>query len=142
MIDELKKIIAQLEEMVAVLEDNRYTPSEPTGWDDIRNFTRDEFACRCGCGADDISLVTVKVAQRVRDHFNAPVIVSSGVRCPTHNARVGGVQNSRHLAGHATAMDFCVKGHSANEVLSYVNEQPEVVYAYAIDGNYVHMDMG
>jgi uncharacterized protein YcbK (DUF882 family) len=81
----------------------------------------------------------IRVADRVREHFGKPITVSSGRRCANHNARVGGVANSRHLSGKA--MDFCVSGKSASQVLEYVQKQPEIRYAYAIDDSYVHMDV-
>lgn len=118
-------------------------PQEPeTGdfWAGIPNFRRREFACKCGCGFDDIDQGLVSVIQRVRDHFGGPGIVSSGCRCPEHNARVGGKANSRHLRGRA--VDFSIRGRNSQEVLAYVQQQPEIRYSYAIDGSYVHMDVG
>jgi hypothetical protein len=38
-------------------------------------------------------------------------------------------------------MDFCVRGKTAAQVLAYVQKQPEIRYAYAINGSYVHMDV-
>jgi uncharacterized protein YcbK (DUF882 family) len=38
-------------------------------------------------------------------------------------------------------MDFRISGKKAAEVLEYVQSLPEVRYAYAIDSNYVHMDV-
>jgi hypothetical protein len=38
-------------------------------------------------------------------------------------------------------MDFCIKGKSATELLAYVQKQPEIRYAYAIDSRFVHMDI-
>ena len=113
-------------------------------WGDIRYFKREEFQCRCGgkyCDGfpAEPSETLVRLAERVREHFGAPAIVSSGVRCPTHNAKVGGVSGSRHLSG--TAMDFCVAGIPARQVLEYVHAQPETRYAYDIDGLYLHMDV-
>ena len=108
-------------------------------WDDIKYFKKAEFRCKCGCGADKMEETLIRVADRVREHFGKPVTVSSGRRCSTHNARVGGVSNSRHLSGKA--MDFCVSGKSAAQVLEYVQKQPEIRYAYAIDSGYVHMDV-
>jgi uncharacterized protein YcbK (DUF882 family) len=81
----------------------------------------------------------IRVADRVREHFGRPMQVTSGRRCANHNARVGGVSNSRHLSGKA--MDFCVVGKTAAQVLDYVKSQPEIRYTYAIDGTYVHMDV-
>lgn len=37
-------------------------------------------------------------------------------------------------------MDFRVKGKTSAQVLTYVKTLP-IRYAYAIDGNYVHMDV-
>lgn len=108
-------------------------------WDDIKYFKKSEFRCKCGCGSDSMNETLIRVADRVREHFGKPITVSSGRRCANHNARVGGVANSRHLSGKA--MDFCVKGKTASQVLTYVQKQPEIRYAYAIDGNYVHMDV-
>lgn len=121
------------------------TPTAPTSgdwWDDIQYFGRHEFACKCGkCGGFPVEPKEklIKVADRTRKHFGSKIDVSSGVRCKTHNANVGGKSGSRHLSGKA--MDFTVHGKSANEVLKYVQKQPEIRYAYAINNNYVHMDI-
>ena len=111
-------------------------------WADIRHFSRKEFACKCGnCGGfpAEPEERLVRTADRLRTYFDAPVLVSSGVRCQTHNANVGGVAGSRHLTGKA--MDFRVEGKPSAEVLNYVNRQPEIRYAYAIDSCFVHMDV-
>ena len=81
----------------------------------------------------------VKAADKVREHFGNPTTVSSGIRCTQHNAAVGGVSNSRHLQGKA--IDFSVSGFSASQVLPYVQSLPEIRYAYAINSNYIHMDI-
>ena len=57
-------------------------------WQDIRYFQRAEFRCPCGrCGGfpAEPSEALVKLADRVRAHFDAPATVSSGVRCQAHN---------------------------------------------------------
>jgi len=38
-------------------------------------------------------------------------------------------------------MDFSVNGVSGSTLLSYVQNQPEIRYAYLINGNWVHMDI-
>lgn len=110
-------------------------------WDDIKYFKKSEFRCKCGCGADEMNETLIRVADRTREHFGSPITVSSGRRCASHNARVGGVSNSRHATNPGKAMDFCVKGKNSATVLAYVQKQPEIRYAYAIDGSYVHMDV-
>lgn len=108
-------------------------------WDSIKYFKKKEFACQCGCGASDMEEKLVKTADKVRGYFGNTINVSSGRRCSTHNAKVGGVSNSRHLTGKA--MDFCVSGMSASMVLTYVQKLPEIRYAHAIDESFVHMDI-
>ena len=113
-------------------------------WERVKYFGRGEFMCNCGgkyCDGfpAEPNPILVTVADRVRGHFGAEAFVSSGVRCQQHNTNVGGVMGSRHLTGKA--MDFCVSGKMAAEVLEYVLAQPEIRYAYDIDGRYVHMDV-
>ena len=109
----------------------------------IKHFKRVEFACKCGKYCDgyptEMKQIVVEVADRIREHFGKPVIVSSGVRCTQHNKNVGGVSNSRHLYGKA--MDICVQGVPSSTLLAYIKQQPEIAYTYAIDSNYCHMDI-
>lgn len=42
-----------------------------------------------------------EMLERVRSTLDAPVIVTSGFRCPTLNRAVGGVTSSDHAQGHA-----------------------------------------
>lgn len=111
-------------------------------WKNIQYFERSEFACKCGkCGGfpKEPQEKLIKVADRTRKYFGKPATVSSGVRCTTHNVNVGGVSNSRHLSGKA--MDFSIQGVGGNTLLAYVQKQPEIRYAYVIEGNWVHMDI-
>lgn len=111
-------------------------------WSGIRYFTRQEFACKCGkCGGfpTEPDRALVQLADDVREHFGAPMIPSSGVRCAAHNANVGGVSGSRHLSGKA--LDFCIRGKSAAQILAFVQRDPRTRYAYAIDTSFVHMDV-
>lgn len=108
-------------------------------WDGIKYFRKAEFACKCGCGASEMNEKLIKTADKVREHFGKPITVSSGRRCATYNANVGGVSNSRHLSGKG--MDFCVEGVPSATVLAYVQKLPEIRYSYAINENYVHMDV-
>ena len=108
-------------------------------WDTVKYFTPSEFSCKCGCAcATQVEPTLLRLADAVRSHFDAPCIVSSGIRCEKHNKAVGGVSGSRHLTGKA--MDFRIQGKTALETLSFVQTLP-IRYAYAIDKNYVHMDV-
>lgn len=122
------------------------TNSNQTGtfWDSIKYFKREEFRCKCGgryCNGYPVEPdeKLIRLAEKVREHFNAPVTVSSGIRCEKHNASVGGVANSKHRLGKA--MDFSVRGISSSMVDAYVGSLTGVSYHYCIDGNYIHMDV-
>ena len=112
-------------------------------WRSIRHFSKKEFACKCGRYCDgypaQMQRSVVELADRAREELKGAGFVSSGLRCSRHNTNVGGVSNSRHLSGKA--IDMRVEGKSARQTLAWVQKQPEVRYAYAIDANYVHMDV-
>lgn len=127
-----------------------WKPDDETGngnneafWDEIEFFDRSEFKCTCnGRGCNGFPAEPrerlVRNAEAARKHFGRPAIVSSGVRCQLRNSELpGSAANSLHLTGRA--MDFCIFGVSAAQLLAYVKTLSEVHEAYAIDGSYVHM---
>ena len=82
------------------------------------NFKIKEFACKDG--SDTIVLHTdfiVDKLQRIRNHFNKPIIINSAYRNPAHNKKVGGASTSYHVKGRA--FDIVVKDVSPNEVAKY-----------------------
>ena len=119
-------------------------PGTGTWWDGIRYFSREEpyIGCSCGrCGGFPVepSEKLMRLADSVRAAAGRPMVPTSTVRCRAHNKAVGGVENSRHLEGKA--MDFSIRGWSADRTLALVWQQKDVRYAYAIDGPHVHMDI-
>lgn len=81
-----------------------------TFWDDIEFFTREEFRCQCKgryCNGFPVEPdeKMVRTVVEIRRRLGVPVSIvdagGSGVRCPVHNANVGGVANSEHLYGRA-----------------------------------------
>ena len=87
--------------------------------DITKNFSRAEFACKCGCGMDNISPLLVEYLQMIRDHFDAQITVNSGLRCPAYNKRVGGAKASQHMLGKAA--DITVKGVKPRKVAEYAD---------------------
>ncbi len=81
-------------------------------------FTRDEFACNCGCGFATVDAELLQLVTVVREHFNAPVTINSGCRCEEYNAKIGGANNSKHKQG--IAADIVVKGVSAADVYEFI----------------------
>ena len=122
--------------------------SEDIWWEGIQYFKKTEFACKCGqyhspyCDGypHKIQRQLVEIAERARHHFGQPIDIVSGLRCEQHNTDCGGVYNSQHKYGEAA--DVYVYNVSQNTVLDWFLSQPDVRYAYAIDGaSSVHYDI-
>ena len=107
--------------------------------DITKNFSRKEFACKCGCGFDDVEESLVRLLQRLRSHYKASITVTSSCRCYAHNKAVGGSKGSRHLAG--TAADIVVKGVPAREVCAYVDSKYKSTLGIGCYSNFTHIDM-
>jgi len=67
-----------------------------------------------------------QLMERIRAHFNKPVVVHCWYRSPAHNKKVGGKPHSYHLRGLAT--DFHVQGFESTagnrQVQNTLNAQP------------------
>lgn len=76
------------------------------------SFKPTEFRCTCGhCTGypSYMRQVELKNLQKIRDHYDRPMIVTSGLRCKhANNASSGSIQNSLHLVGRAC--DFYMAG--------------------------------
>jgi len=92
-----------------------------------KNFHLDEFKCGCTrlykpntqseyCGGLAIvQPVLVEKLQELRDRFGAPVVITSGYRCPAYNRKViKGSEMSWHMSGDAA--DIWVRGVNVLEV--------------------------
>ena len=84
-----------------------------------QNFSRIEFACKCGCGFDTADHETVNILQEVADEFGEQVKITSGCRCYKHNKAVGGSTTSQHLYGRAA--DIQVKNVDAAAVYEFLD---------------------
>lgn len=113
-------------------------------WDEIEYFTREELRCKCGgryCDGfpAEPQEMAVRLADRARKHFGRPAHNVSFLRCPEWNRLQGGVANSQHMYGEA--MDIRIDGVTADELLAWFQDQPEVRYTYKINGTNVHFDI-
>lgn len=70
-------------------------------WDKVEHFRKAEFACKCGCGYDDVDPKLVNMLEVIRDFINVPIAINSGCRCEAHNKKSNGVPNSQHVLGTA-----------------------------------------
>ena len=60
------------------------------------------------------------ILEKIREHFDRPVIINSGYRTPKWNEKVGGASNSYHCKGMAA--DIVVKEYTSKEVADYANK--------------------
>lgn len=104
-----------------------------------KNFSRAEFACRCSsCNFDTVDAELVAILQDVRDHFGAPVTITSGCRCALHNRAVGGGERSQHLYGRAA--DIVVTGVPAASVHAYLLARVPAVGGLGKYATFTHVD--
>lgn len=90
-----------------------------------KNFAKSEFKCKCGGRFCDgypskVDESLLQQLQLIRNYFGVPVIITSGIRCKTHNYNVAGVDSSQHVYGRAA--DIKVQKVSPDLVYNYANE--------------------
>lgn len=111
-----------------------------------KNFSKYEFACKCGCGFDDINFNVVLICQSIRDFLNVPIHINSGCRCEKHNKSVGGVQNSYHSLGLAADLSCPLGANAIFEAAKNLFRQGKIpTLRYCIlykNKNFVHIDCG
>lgn len=117
-------------------------PDSGDFWADIKHFKREEFRCKCNglyCNGfpAEPQPGMVYLADAAREYFGRPGRVVSGLRCSVWNRKQGGVDNSQHMYGEA--VDLQIDGVSAAALLAFINRQPGVRYAYAINSTNVHI---
>lgn len=76
-----------------------------------------EFECQCKCGRSEMVPAFVADLEALRTAYGKPLIVSSGYRCPAHNARVSSTGlDGPHTTGRA--VDFAIRGADAYQLMS------------------------
>jgi zinc D-Ala-D-Ala carboxypeptidase len=104
------------------------------------NFTDDEFKCPC-CGQFIDSLPFRAFLAKLQDARNiagTPFVITSGYRCPKHNAEVGGKADSSHLKG--IAVD--IRTHISPDRFAIINGLIKAGFErVGIGSNFIHVDM-
>jgi uncharacterized protein YcbK (DUF882 family) len=107
-----------------------------------QHFARSEFACQCGNNCPQsqdptVDVTLIQILEELRRHFNTPITVTSGVRCKSHNASVGGSVFSKHLEGKAA--DVLLNGVTPDRVYDYlVDRYPG--YGFGKYETFTHID--
>lgn len=103
------------------------------------NFSKKEFACKCGCGFAEINIALVNRLQVVRDIVGLPIRMLSGCRCKKHNEEVGGAKESQHALGNAG--DWTIDNYPMKSVALMLNEWSGGFHFYE-EKNFIHTDVG
>ena len=104
-----------------------------------KNFSRHEFACKCGCGFDTVDTKLLAALQDVRDHFGESVTINSAARCVQHNHNIGGSEGSQHL--FAKACDIIVKKVEPIAVYKYLELKYPDTYGLGQYDDFTHLDV-
>lgn len=97
----------------------------------MRYFEMKEFACKC-CGQlppsaeQNLQALVEHVLDPARERLGMPITVNSGYRCPTHNAKVGGVKNSQHLKGEAADIT-CADNKRLAEIIEQLGNFDQLI---------------
>ena len=105
----------------------------------VEHFKAREFACKDGSDLILISPGLVDILHRIRQRFNAPVIITSGYRTVSYNKRVRGAPKSTHLLG--LAADIVVKGVTPAKVAAYADTLMQESGGIGEYSNFVHIDV-
>ena len=68
------------------------------------DFDKHDLACSCGCGLENATDKLIGTLNNAQTIYGEPITITSGSRCPKHNAAVGGVPSSAHVTGEAVDM--------------------------------------
>lgn len=75
----------------------------------MRYFRPSEFQCHCGCGMLPEPHI-LDICDHLRHALGVPLVVHSGARCASWNAKVGGALLSQHVKGLAVDLRW-PRGH-------------------------------
>lgn len=100
------------------------------------HFWSREFECPC-CGRVEMDTQFLSMLQATRSAVGLPFSVTSGYRCPRHNERIKGAQNSAHMRGMAADI-MC---YSSETRWKIINEAISAGFRrIGIGASFVHLD--
>lgn len=102
------------------------------------HFSVAELACH-HCGLQGVKKAMIDFLEDVRNEIGEPLYVTSGYRCPTHNAEVGGASNSYHAKG--LAADCYCEGLSVDKLAAVGRKLGADAAVPYYDQQFVHFDI-
>lgn len=95
---------------------------------------------------ENFKLLAEKVFEPIREHFGAPIHISSGYRSAALNKAVGGSSSSQHCSGEAIDidMDGSADGITNKMVFDYIKDNlqfDQLIFEFGTDANpdWVHV---
>lgn len=124
-----------------------FAPASPFSYRITPNITYGELALQSEARRFhhqhqcDTAVLLAQFAQKARDHFNRPVIITSGYRPPKINAEVGGAARSEHLydAPDTGAIDFYIDGMSVTELQRWADKEWPYSLGYGAPKGFIHV---
>lgn len=102
-----------------------------------KNFSRHEFACKCGCGFDTVDVELAPLCEEAREEDGGNSLTpNSGCRCMNYNMDIGGSRNSLHMEGKAA--DLPVK--NPRKVYDYFCKKYPDKYGFGLYKTFIHID--
>jgi uncharacterized protein YcbK (DUF882 family) len=102
------------------------------------HFPNAELACKC-CKVNLCTDVLVNALEAIREAVGKPVNITSGYRCPEHNAKVGGEPNSFHVRGMAA--DIRVAGMTPAELYRLISRAVPRIGGFGVADDSLHVDV-
>jgi len=104
------------------------------------HFSKAELACHC-CGTLKIEAALLDALELLRSLVGKPVVVHDAYRCPMHNQKVGGVNDSEHTRGMAA--DVSIPGLSLQQMFELALQVPAFLNGGigVYDGAFLHLDV-
>lgn len=109
-----------------------------------KHFSRDEIACRCGCGR--IGGFTCQLTELLRcleemtRLAGKKPVIHCAYRCPPHNTGVGGVVGSYHCK--CRAVDLHIEGYTIQQTVFFAKKAGFKGIGRYWDLGFVHCDTG
>lgn len=88
--------------------------------------------------------LAINVFQPIREHFNAPIHISSGFRSIELNKAIGGSSSSQHCSGEAMDIDMDGTNISNAQVFKWIKDNlvfDQLIWEFGTDANpdWVHV---
>jgi uncharacterized protein YcbK (DUF882 family) len=103
------------------------------------HFTKEEFACRCGCESGEISMILVDALEYTRVLYGKPMRINSGLRCLSHNRKIGSRDTSSHIKGVAADI-ACNDSKTRLELVKHLLRDGEFT-RLGLHDSFIHVDV-